>query len=95
MAKKLRTVKVYDWLPFFGLVCLLTLCYIATVHSAEKKIRRINSMHKEVEDIRQEYYTIKQKIMFEGTMYEVAKSVEGLDMTKEVRIPKKIEKIDA
>ncbi len=92
---KSNSAKLYDWLPFFGLVCLLTLCYIGTVHSAEKKIRRIDRVHKEVEDIRQEYFSILQKIMFEGTMHEVVKEIEGVDMTKEVRIPKKIKKVDA
>lgn len=95
MATKNKKFGLYDWLPYFGLVCMLTLFYIGTVHSAENKIRRIDKVHKETEDVRQEYFSILQKMMFEGTMHEVIKDVKGVDMTKEVRIPKKIKKIDA
>ncbi len=82
-------------MPYFGLVCLLILCYIATVHSTEKKIRKINEKHRQIEDLRREYISIKKKVQHEGTLYEVAKDVHGVDLESEVRIPKKIEYTDA
>jgi len=86
--------KLYDWVPYFGLVCLLTLFYIGTVQSAEKKIRNINNKHKEIEELRREFISIKKKSQYNGTLYQVAKDVEGVDMESEIHIPKKIEKKD-
>jgi len=93
MTKLIGISKLYDWVPYFGLVCLLVLCYIATVHSTETKIRKINQKHKEIEDIRREYISVKRDVQHEGTLYEVAKEVKGVDMENEIHIPKKIEKI--
>lgn len=93
MRKHFKVSKLYDWVPYFGLVCLLILCYIATVHSTEKKIRKINEKHREIEDIRREYISVKREVQHEGTLYEVAKDVQGVDMNNEIHIPRKIEKI--
>lgn len=93
MAKRFRISKLYDWVPYFGLVTVLILCYIATVHSTERKIRKINEKHQEIENIRREYISLKRDVQHEGTLYEVAKDVQGVDMDQEIHIPKKIEKI--
>ena len=93
MSKRIKFSKIYDWVPYFGLVCLLVLCYIATVHSTERKIRKINDKHREIEDIRREYISVKREVQHEGTLYEVAKDVKGVNMNDEIHIPKKIEKI--
>ena len=95
MAKGLKMNRIYDWVPYFALVCLLVLCYIATVHAAEKKIRKINEKHQEIEDVRREYISIKKKVQHKGTLYEIVKDVKDVDMGGEVHIPKKIEYIDA
>ncbi|MEL6122512.1 MAG: FtsL-like putative cell division protein [Bacteroidota bacterium] len=94
MAKQQRNINLYDWVPYLGLVCLLTLFYIATVHHAEKKIRRINQKHREIETLRREYISIKQKSQYNGTLYQVAKEIEGVDMESEIHVPKKIERDD-
>ena len=93
MRKRFKVSKLYDWVPYFGLICILILCYIATVHSTEKKIRKINEKHREIEDIRREYISVKREVQHEGTLYEVAKDVQGVDMDSEIHIPRKIEKI--
>lgn len=95
MAKQSKSTKLYDWIPYLGLICLLVLCNIATVHSAEKKIRKINQKHKEIEALRREFISVKQKSQYNGTLYQVAKELEGVDMESEIHIPKKIEKTDA
>ncbi len=96
MAKtKIKAGKLYDWVPYFGLVCLLTLCYIGTVHSAERKIRNINNEHKKIEALKREFISIKKKSQYNGTLYQVAKEIDGVDMESEIHIPKKIEKSDA
>lgn len=91
---KLKVGKLYNWVPYLGLVCVLTLGYIYTVHSAEKKIRMIDIKHKQIEELRREYISIKQKSQYNGTLYQVAKEIEGVDMESEIHIPKKIKKSD-
>ena len=93
MMKRIRIARLYDWVPYFGLVCLLVLCYIATVHSTERKIRKINEKHREIEDIRREYISVKREVQHKGTLYEVAKDVKGVDVDHDVHIPQKIEEI--
>lgn len=95
MAKHIKIGKLYDWVPYFGLICILILGYIYIVHGAEKKIRKINNCHKEVEEIRREFYSIKQKCMYDGTLYQVTKHISGMKMDGVVPIPKKIDKSDA
>jgi hypothetical protein len=94
MAKKDKIGKLYDWLPFGGLICVFVLIYIANVHRVEKKIRAIDHLHNDIEELKREYFSIKQKSWYNGTLNQVAKKVEGMDMTKKISIPKTIEKAD-
>lgn len=87
--------KLYKWLPYFGLICLLVIVYIANVHRVEKKVRKINKTHKEIEELHREYISIKQRSMYNGTLYQVTKDLEGVDMNRDVRIPVKIDRVDA
>lgn len=92
MTKQVKKIgTIYTWLPYFSLICFLTLIYIGNVHRAEKKIRRINETHKEMEELRRQYITIKQRSMYDGTLYQVGKKVRGLDLSESVKIPNKIE----
>ena len=77
------------------MVCALALVYIANVHNAEKKIRKIDSAHKKIEEIKRDYIHIKARSVDSGRLFEVAKEMNALDATKEIRIPKKIEKVSA
>lgn len=91
MKKTKKIGTIYTWVPYFGLVCLMTLIYIGNVHRAEKKIRHINQTHKEIEELKRQYISIKQKSMYDGTLYQVGQKVEGLRLDGSVKIPKKIE----
>lgn len=95
MSTHTKIGKLYDWVPYFGMVSLLLIVYIYTVHGAEKKIRKINECHKEMEELRREFYSIKQKCMYDGTLYQVTKKINGMQMEGTVPIPKKIDKSDA
>lgn len=93
--KKGKERKLTRWFPYLGLLVALTLVYIGTVHSAEKKIRKINQKHKEIQALNREFISVKQQSQYNGTLYQVAKEIEGVDMESEIHIPKKIEKNDA
>lgn len=82
--------KVIKNANFIGLWVLFGLLYISNVHSAEKKIRKMNTVQQEIDDVRRAYINVKDKTLFSGTQYEIAKNIEGLDINEDVKIPKKI-----
>ena len=84
--------KVIKNANFIGLWILFGLIYISNVHSAEKKLRKTDRIQKEIDDVRRAYIHIKDKSLYNGTQYEIAKNVEGIDIEKEIKIPKKIKR---
>lgn len=67
---------------FLSFLCLL---YIGNRHYAEKKVRAINRLEVDVEDLRADYTTLKADFMYESKQSEVAKRAEvlGLKESKE------------
>ena len=94
MAKKDKSLKINSWLPLGGLVCVLILLYIFNVHRVEKKIRTIDHLHSDIEELRREHFSVMQKSWYDGTLNQVAKKVDGVDIKNRVAIPKKIDKPD-
>lgn len=92
MLKRKKTVNLYSWLPYGGLICALVLIYISNVHRVQKKIRVISTEYKEIEELKREYFSIKKRSLYDGTLNQVAKKIEGVDLDKRVSMPKKIEK---
>lgn len=78
-------------MPFIGFLSLLGLIYIANSHLAEKKIRRINKLGKEIKELKWEYINVKSELMFRSKMSEVSKSVEPLGLKQLSSPPQKIE----
>lgn len=77
-------------MPFIGFLSLLALIYIANSHLAEKKIRRINKLGKEIKELKWEYINVKSELMFQSKMSEVSKSVEPLGLKQLSSPPQKI-----
>lgn len=77
-------------MPFIGFLSLLALIYIANSHLAEKKIRRINKLGKEIKELKWEYINVKSELMFRSKMSEVSKSVEPLGLKQLSSPPQKI-----
>ncbi len=75
-------VRFLPQILFLSFLCLL---YIGNRHYAEKKIRAINRLENEVEDLRADYTTLKADFMYESKQSEVAKraAVLGLKESKE------------
>ncbi|WP_246197871.1 FtsL-like putative cell division protein [Chitinophaga agrisoli] len=78
-------------MPFILFLSLLALVYIANSHLAEKKIRRINKLGKEIKELRWEYLNVKSELMFRSKMSEVSKAVEPLGLKSLNNPPQKIE----
>lgn len=78
-------------MPRILFLAALALIYIANSHLAEKKIRRINQLSKEIKELKWEYINVKSELMFRSKMSEVSKSVEQLGLKQLSSPPRKIQ----
>lgn len=86
----ISTTWILKNLPFVAFLGFMTTIYIANVHFAERNVREIQVIQKELKDLRREYNSLKAEIMFEQRMTEVSKSVKPLNLEVFNKSPKKI-----
>lgn len=79
-----------QYLPKILFVSAVLLFYIGNAHFAEKKVRGIEKMKIEVEDIRADYTTLKADLMFASKQSEVARKVAVLGLEETHEPPTKI-----
>jgi len=77
-------------LPFIIYIAFLGMIYIANQHFAEKNIRDIDKLSKEVKEQSWDYKTLKSDLMLKSTQTEVAKRVDTLGLKELVEPPQKI-----
>lgn len=81
----------YQWLvknfPFFLFLSMLAVIYIYNGHYADKTVRNINSVKKEVEELKYEYKTLKSEVMFRSKQSELSKEVEKYGLKELVEPP--------
>ena len=72
-------------LPFVFFLGFLATIYIANAHFAEKRVREIQELQKEVKDLRRQYNSVQSENMFNSRFTELSESVEpyGLKRTKQ------------
>jgi hypothetical protein len=82
----LANKRTAENLPFLLFLALLALVYIGNSYYAEKNIRKIEKLQKEVKELRYEHIYTKSKLMYKSRQSEVAESLseEGI---KESRTP--------
>lgn len=80
----------YRWItrniPFFLFLAALAVVYIYNGHYADKTIRSINKVSKELKELHHEYKTLKSEVMFRSKQSELAKTVDTLGL-KELTVP--------
>jgi len=79
------------YLPYIVFVTVIGIFYIGNSHYAERNIRKIDRLKKEVEDLRADYTTLKADYMLGSKQSEVAKSVQKLGIKESLQPPEKIE----
>lgn len=84
--------NVVKHINFIALWAVFALVYIANVHHAEKKLRAVDKIQREIDDVRRAYIHEKDKSLYSGTMYEIVKGVDGLEVDEDMKIPKKIKR---
>ncbi len=73
-------------LPFIFFLAALCILYIANAHYAEKNMREMSQMEKEMNELRWEYMTTKAQLEYLSKQSEVARLVEKSGL-KELREP--------
>jgi hypothetical protein len=78
-------------LPFVLFVAFLGMIYIGNRHLAEKNIRDIDKLTKEVKELSWGYKSTKAELAFKSTLTEVAKRADTLGIKESLQPPQKIE----
>ena len=69
----------YRWIvknvPYFLFLSVLAVIYIYNGHYADKTIRNINNVSRELKELQYEYKTLKSEVMFRSKQSELAKAV--------------------
>ena len=63
------------YIPHILFLTFLGIIYIGNIHYAEKNIRKVNRLKREVDDLRADYTTIKAEYMLQSKQSEVASKV--------------------
>ena len=82
--------KVVRLLPFILYLTFLALLYIANTYYAEKKVREIADIRKEMKELRYEYITTKSELMFNTKQTEIAKNLSNTGIEEPTQPPHRI-----
>ena len=81
----------YRWVlrnfPYFLFLSFLAVIYIYNGHYADKTVRNINSLHKELDELNYEFKTLKSEVMFRSKQSELSKAVEPFGLKELVTPP--------
>ena len=82
--------KATSALPFVLFLAFLGMIYIGNMHLAEKNIRDIDKMGKEVKELIWDYKTAKAELAYKSTLTEIAKRVDTLGIKESVVPPQRL-----
>ena len=87
--------QVVRMMPFILFITVLLLFYIGNSYYAERTIRKINQVKKELKDKRAEYISTSSELMFRTKQSEVARAISSMDIRESTEPQKKITKTEA
>ncbi|HVV54382.1 MAG TPA: FtsL-like putative cell division protein [Mucilaginibacter sp.] len=90
IVKNVNSEKATHALPFVLFLVLLGMIYIANMHLAEKNIRDIDKIGKQVKELSWDYKTTKADLAFKSTMSQVAKRADTLGLKEAIDPPQKL-----
>lgn len=76
---------IQKWLPFVAYCTVLAFIYISNRIYAEKRIRQLNTLQKEVRNVQADYYTIKSSIENLTKPTEIARRVQHLGLKQNLK----------
>ncbi|GAA4922379.1 FtsL-like putative cell division protein [Mucilaginibacter defluvii] len=77
-------------LPFILYVAFLCMLYIANRHLAERNLRDIDKISKEVKELTWDYKSAKAELAYKSTLTEVAKRTDTIGIKQSLEPPQKI-----
>ncbi|RYY23135.1 MAG: hypothetical protein EOO04_14735 [Chitinophagaceae bacterium] len=81
----------YRWIvrnvPYFLFLAVLAVIYIYNGHRADKTIRQMTTVNRELKELQYEYKTIKSEVMFRSKQSELAKAVAPFGLKELVHPP--------
>ena len=77
----------FSYVMFLG---FLAIVYIANAHFAEKGVRRIQLLQKEIKELKWEYTSIKSETMYKSMQSQIDESLEPVGLDLENKGPKVI-----
>lgn len=89
-AKKFNAETATDALPFILFLAFLGMVYIGNRHLAEKNIRDIDKITKEVKEMSWDYKATKAELAYKSTLTEVAKRADTLGVKESIQPPQKL-----
>lgn len=101
MAKKKSGWQIFDlnyWssdlilqnLPFVGFLGFLAVVYIANAHFAERNVRNIQMLQREIKELRWHYMSLESEIMYKSKRSEMVNDVKEDGLRPISSKPKKI-----
>ena len=85
--KEVIHVRFMSQIIFVSVLCLV---YIGNRHYAEKIVRSISQLEREVEDLRADYTTLKSDYMFASKQAEISRRVARFGLYESNKPPQKI-----
>lgn len=86
-----RRLFGYRWIvkniPYFLFLSVLAVIYIYNGHYADKTIRNINTVSRELKELQYEYKTLKSEVMFRSKQSELVKAVADQGLKELVTPP--------
>lgn len=84
------TEEATNALPFILFVAFLCMLYIANRHLAEKNLREIDKVSKELKELTWDYKSAKAELAYKSTLTEVAKRTDTIGIKQSIEPPQKI-----
>ncbi|MDB5144160.1 MAG: hypothetical protein JWQ66_2873 [Mucilaginibacter sp.] len=88
--KRFSAEKATSALPFILFLAFLGMLYIGNMHLAEKNIRDIDKMSREVKELNWDYKTAKAELAYKSTLTEIAKRVDTLGIKESLEPPQRL-----
>jgi hypothetical protein len=93
---QLRDMQLSDsaqtkFVRYMLFVAVFGIFYIANTHYADRKVRTLNKLHKEVDELRTDFMTLKAKNLIEGKRSEIRKRVEQMGLGESTEVPYQIQ----
>ncbi len=85
--KYLESEESFNIVPFFLYLIGIGILYITNGNIADKKIREINKLNKELKELRSEYIITKSELMFLSKQSEIAKRAKPLELKETTQQP--------